>query len=216
MFIFDCPIGITGRKREIMSNKLVKNNGNFNVKTTGMVLDRFKGYPDSNIVNVSDSGIDVYVLMRKPSKNEIKQMRAGSEFKVKLLEMYGVIFFLLKFGNLEWSDAPYNVNLSTGVTYLQDVPDGSGYAVKIYLIDTSSGELVCQRLTSLDTCTSRELKEMVERQKALPFNKIEYAIAINNIYEMYLTMNLLEIKSSQDEIEKLYEDYKCRRFLGKK
>jgi len=207
MFIFDCPIGITGRKCEIMSN------GYFKDTDTGMVADKFIGYPDSNIVEVSDSGIDVYVLMRKPSKSEIKQISAGSEFKLKLLEMEGIIFFILKFGDLEWSDAPYSVHLSKGQTYLRDVPDGNGYAVTIYVIDTSSGELVLQRFTGLDTCTSRELKEIVERQKTLPFNKSEYAVTINNIYRTYSTMDLLELQSSQDEMLKIYEEYK--RFVEK-
>ena len=202
MFIFDCPIGITGRKCEIMSN------GYFKDTDTGMVADKFIGYSDSNIAEVSDSGIDVYVLMRKPSKSEIKQISAGSEFKLKLLEMEGVIFFLLKFGDLDWSDAPYNVHLGKGQPHLKDVPDGSGYAVRIYLIDTLSGELMRQRFTGLDTCTSRELKEMVGRQNALPFNKTEYAVAINNIYGMYSTMDLLEIKSAQDEMQKIYDEVK--------
>ena len=72
---------------------------------------------DKIVVDMTDSGLALYIVLNSPTKREIKEFRNGN-FQIKKCIMGSVIFFLYKFGRLQWMDAPYNVHLSNNLTRL--------------------------------------------------------------------------------------------------
>lgn len=178
---------MTSRKVDIMKN--------FKEFCCGQPIEGMKGRPDGCIVDVTDSGVSVSVLMNRPTPKEISQFEGGKDVKVKLLSVEDIIFFFLKIGDNNWMDAPYNVYLSENLTNLQKVVDGEGYAMHIMLIDTSTGKLVKQKLYKMPHNTSENLYEMIKKQCDMPFNIFNYDENIMAIYCSYSTEELLEFAS---------------------
>ena len=178
---------MTSRKVDIMKN--------FKEFCCGQPIEGMKGRPDGCIVDVTDSGVSVLVLMNRPTPKEISQFEGGKGVKVKLLSLRGIIFFIIKVGDNGWMDAPYNVHLSKNLTNLQKVVDGEGYAMHIMLIDTSTGKLVKQKLYKMPHNTSENLYEMIKKQCDMPFNIFNYDENIMAIYCSYSTEELLEFAS---------------------
>ena len=165
---------------------------NFKEFCCGQPIEGMKGRPDGCIVDVTDSGVSVLVLMNRPTQKEICQFESGKWVKVKLLSLRGIIFFLLKMGDNKWMDAPYNVHLSKNLTNLQKPVDGEGYAMHIMLIDTFTGKLVKQKIYGMPHNTSENLYEMIKKQCDMPFNIFNYDENIMAIYCSYSTEELLE------------------------
>lgn len=160
---------------------------NFKEFCCGQPIEGMKGRPDGCIVDVTDSGVSVLVLMNRPTQKEICQFESGKDLKVKLLSMRGIIFFLLKMGDNKWMDAPYNVHLSKNLTNLQKPVDGEEYAMHIMLIDTFTGKLVKQKIYGMLHDTSKHLYKMVMEQRKKFLNKEEYEENIRDIYGVYST-----------------------------
>lgn len=168
---------------------------NFKEFCCGQPIEGMKGRPDGCIVDVTDSGVSVLVLMNRPTQKEICQFESGKDVKVKLLSMRGIIFFLLKMGDNKWIDAPYNVHLSKNLTNLQKPVDGEGYAMHIMLIDTATGNLEKQKLYGMSHGTSNNLYKMVMEQSDMTFNERKYGENIMEIYRLYSTNKLLKFAS---------------------
>ena len=66
---------------------------------------------DGGILNISQNGITLEVYFNTPTKSEVKDFSAESEFKVGLFKKDGILFMLTKFGNSNWMDAPYSIRL---------------------------------------------------------------------------------------------------------
>ena len=155
---------------------------NFKEFCCGQPIEGMKGRPDGCIVDVTDSGVSVLVLMNRPTQKEICQFESGKDLKVKLLSMRGIIFFLLKMGDNKWMDAPYNVHLSKNLTNLQKPVDGEEYAMHIMLIDTFTGKLVKQKIYGMPYDTSKQLYKMVMEQRKKFLSKEKYEENIRDIY----------------------------------
>ena len=168
---------------------------NFKEFCCGQPIEGMKGRPDGCIVDVTDSGVSVSVLMNRPTPKEISQFEGGKDVKVKLLSVEDVIFFFLKIGDNNWMDAPYNVYLSENLTNLQKVVDGEGYAMHIMLIDTFTGKLVKQKIYGMPHDTSKNLYKMVMEQRKKFLNKEKYEENIKDIYGAYSTKKLLKFAS---------------------
>lgn len=178
---------MTSRKVDIMKN--------FKEFCCGQPIEGMKGRPDGCIVDVTDSGVSVLVLMNRPTPKEISQFEGGKGVKVKLLSLRGIIFFIIKVGDNGWMDAPYNVHLSKNLKKLQKVVDGEGYAMHIMLIDTFTGKLVKQKLYGMPHDTSKNLYKMVMEQRKKFLNKEKYEENIKDIYGTYSTKKLLKFAS---------------------
>lgn len=76
----------------------------------GTIIENKINSPEGVQVNMSDSGIDVLVLLREPSNDEIGVFEAKQmPFQMKLAVEGDVIFFLFKFGEMPWMDAPFRI-----------------------------------------------------------------------------------------------------------
>lgn len=104
----------------------------------------------------------------------------------------GVIFLLIKFGNLEWMDMPYNVVLGP-LDPLQKIEnDNEGYAMTIILADTYTGKIEALILHGMSNKTSKEFYKLIEEQKRINQTINEYNQNLNAVYQSYSTKDLLK------------------------
>lgn len=165
---------------------------NFTFFSRDTPIPEFIGKPDTINVQLDDCGLSIYVFMRRPNSSEIKNCSASSDLKVRLLMKSGIIFFLIKFGDLPWMDAPYTVHLSKNLTHLIDIPDNTGYFATVLLVDTATGKPAVIRGVTIDTSVSRLLNKMIQEQKELPFDHNVHNATIQSIYSKYSTKELLK------------------------
>lgn len=161
--------------------------------TVGKVYEEAIGYQEGILFDVNDSGILVKVFFENPTNNEIEQFNADMPFEMKLVELRNIIFPLLKFGNLQWMDAPYSVHLSKNLDHLEVPTEGNGLAMQIALYDTHTGKLCNNRVIGLSTKMSKKLIKIINEQKQKPFDRREYDRNIRDVYATYPTKKLLQM-----------------------
>ncbi|MCQ4924936.1 hypothetical protein NE686_17675 [Tissierella carlieri] len=103
----------------------------------------------------------------------------------------GIIFFLSKFGDMGWMDAPFRVALSPDLTTLQELNEDMGYSCSIILADSLNGEVKVLRFISFSTLFSIKLKEAIEDQFVDFFDKDKYSLKLRNIMSAYTTENMV-------------------------
>lgn len=162
-----------------------------NLKVGTILSDRIGCY-DGVQIDVNDMGVDILVCLSSPTDAEKNIFNDDCPFQMKLATEDNIIFFLLKFGNMPWMDAPYNINLSKNLTELPKIEDGMGLAARVYLIDTSTGKIEAIRLLGLSTNISRMLIRLIEEQRNMPFNISEYVNKIREIYSKKPTKQLVK------------------------
>ena len=163
----------------------------------GQVLPNFKTCQDGVYVDFTDVGISIIVLCNKPSSKEIQQYSDSSNAQVKVIHHMGVIFFLMKFGNLPWMDAPYNVNASLNAT-LSDVPHyirdvTKGYVIHLMVVDTATGTIVKMRTFALDHAESNKLCTYMRKQAKDDSPAIFFDLWLDTIYSNLRTEDLLSL-----------------------
>lgn len=105
---------------------------------------------------------------------------------MSFLAKENVLIMLMKFGAMDWMDAPYTPHLSRNLTHLPEkVLPGEGLAVHLLLFDTATGELKRQRLFSLRDQLSNDLIQETLRLLRNPFNMAAYNADIYKAYQYY-------------------------------
>lgn len=153
-----------------------------------------KIYQECVVFNFDPSGPILYIFFNKPTDKEIQQIK-NDKFEIGLYTQDEIIFILSKFGDLDWMDSPYSVHLSPAVE-LEQSKGKQGYGLNVLLVDASSGIIRAIRLIGLSNEFSCKLKDAMERQKTMSFNKIDYDQKINRIYSKYNTDNLVNLSST--------------------
>lgn len=159
----------------------------------GKVYQEVIGHQEGMLFDVDDSGIMVKVFFENPTNNEIKQFDVDKPFEMKLVELRNIIFPLLKFGNLQWMDAPYSVHLSKNLTHLEVPTEETGLAMHIALYDTHTGKLCSNRIIGLSTNMSKKLIKIINEQKQKTFDRKEHDRNIRNVYAAYPTKKLVQM-----------------------
>ena len=149
------------------------------------------------VVHVADDGINIIIGFNNPTTEELSSVKSNSPFELRLYDYKGVIFFLMKFGSMNWMDAPYNVHLSRNLTELMTPGEDGGYAIHIMFFDSRTGELKSNRLVSMSNAQSHLLYKLIQEQKDRPFSKIEHDMTIANIYGRMTTKQMLNGAYSQ-------------------
>lgn len=151
-----------------------------------------KGHVEGCRFDISDSGATLIFYYDRPTKMELENFKPEKPFEMRMMEFSNTIIFLLKFGNLNWMDAPYTPHLSKDLTCL-DLREGEGLAITIMLFDTSNGELKQIRLMSLSYEFTMRIKNGIEKLMRMPFDKMSYYNNINRIFSAYSTNALVKM-----------------------
>lgn len=146
-------------------------------------------YKEGCVFDINDSSCNLIIRFITPSNNEVNAIKQG-RFKCWYYTEKEAIFMLFKLEGIEWMDSPYSVELSKNLTKIQEINNGQGLALNIYLIDANTGILKAMRLVGLPTAFSRKLRAVIERQRSMPFEN--YYQTINEVYRKYTTKKLVE------------------------
>lgn len=144
--------------------------------------------------DISDTGAKLIVYFDKPTQDEVENFKAEKRFEMRLVEFSEVMMFLVKFGSLNWMDAPYTPYLSPGLSEIC-TEEGKGLGVTIMLFDTASGRLESMRLVSLSEKFTERISNAVNELKRKPFNNLAYNNSLNNLFMRYSTDDLVKMSS---------------------
>lgn len=148
-----------------------------------------KRIPEGMVFNFDQESGFLRIIFDNPLDSEIREINEG-KIKLGLLDEAGIIFFFIKFGELPWLDAPYNVEFSQSFELKELTDPKTGYALQIVLIDGMTGIVQALKLIELPYETSKRFKELVEKQKKTQIK--DYEAVLNRIYSKYETEALVE------------------------
>lgn len=148
--------------------------------------------------DIDDNGANLFIYFNNPTNEEIKEITKGY-IKLGYYKEGNVILMLFKFGNQQWMDAPYSIHLSKNLSTLQEVTEGKGYAVNVYLVNASNGILEGIRLVGMNNRISKMLREDLIKQKEMSFEN--YDINLQNIFRKYSTRVLVSMSKVVSNLE---------------
>lgn len=157
--------------------------------------------------DLTDTGANLILKFRNPTPNERRAVKSGvAQFRFAVVD--DIIFFLSRFGTLNWMDAPYNAYLSrisaeswedSAYKHFLGQPEGGipgetkGLALFVALVDSNTGILAAQRLIGLSTEFSSRLIWAVAAQPEIP----DYHACLARVMREYPTSRLLDISVAQ-------------------
>jgi hypothetical protein len=125
---------------------------------------------------------------------EIQSVKNGKH-QFKVIDLDGVIFWLIKLGTMEWMDVPYSPHLDSDII-IPDIPDGTGLAIQIILVEATTRIVKVLRLVTAPTNVSRAFLKDVQAELQQPFNFNEYGLKVQKIYASYSTAALVKMTST--------------------
>lgn len=141
--------------------------------------------------DMTDSGAVMTVFYSAPNSKEIQNFKTGA-VKIALTVRSGIIFLLIKFGDMAWMDMPYTVHLSPRLTSLQALESTQGYGLTVVLVDRATGTIKALRLLGLPNRFSNEFRKLAVEQQSQDFSPVSYDRALNSVYNNYSTADLLK------------------------
>lgn len=159
----------------------------------GQVVDNFKHHSEEVYFDIADDGATMLVFFQSPTADEIEQFKAGKNFEIRFVELYGIIMITAKIGNLNWMDAPYTPHLSKNLTKFQLPNEGQGLGLTLILVDAITGEIKHIRLLGLSEIFTKRLFGVVMEHNVKPFDKEVYNNSLNRIFSTYQTNQIVKL-----------------------
>lgn len=145
---------------------------NYSVFKVGQVYAPAVGKGEGVKFTLSSGGAMLLYAFDNPTSEEVAQMKSGKDFEIRYTEMNGILWITSKCGNLEWTDAPYNPRLSSGLPG-SDFDEGEGLALTLVMIDARTGIVKSTRLIGLGTSFSHYLCEKAMEIREQPMTIAE-------------------------------------------
>lgn len=122
------------------------------------------GKPEGTQLHISPAPcnnlVEFIINFQKPTKAEIRDFREGT-IKVRLFEDEGLLFLLVKMGDQNWFDVPFEPRLHDSFE-LDAMPPSYGYPMLTILCDVPSGIVVSIRQTAWTSEFSNIFKTAVD------------------------------------------------------
>jgi len=120
-----------------------------------------------------------------PTIKEIEEVKNGpAEFGLFVED--NVIFFLYKFGTMQWSDAPFSIHLIPEHERVIPGPKHGLHAIlNIVLVDANNGLIEVLRASTLSPEFTTALEKAIQEQSSKPFDATEHQKSIDRAYKMY-------------------------------
>lgn len=155
----------------------------------GKVYPEFATGEEGPSCAMTDNGLIVVVKMQGITAREEAQFKAGTPMEIRFVSVRGAFFFLFRFGEMDWMDAPFSPHLAPAFK-LDDVADGQGYSCTVMLVDSKTGELRSLRLMGLGTDFCRALKKELGALPAMP--TLDYYYTLDAVIVTYPTATLVK------------------------
>lgn len=156
----------------------------------GKVYPEFATGEEGPSCAMTDNGLMVVVKMPGITAWEEAQFKAGTPMELRFVSVRGVFFFLLRFGDMDWMDAPFSPHLAPAFK-LDDLADGQGYSCTVMLADSKTGELRSLRLIGLGTGFCLALKKELRALPAMP--TLDYYYTLDAVMAAYPTAALAKL-----------------------
>lgn len=140
-----------------------------------------------------DGGFVLTCACSRPTSKEKQAFKNGvAQFGLAVVN--DVIFFLSRFGTLNWMDSPFNRHLyyDNRMSRLEVPGPTQGYGLHVMLIDSATGILASQRLIGLEHNLSMRLREAIINQPEIP----DYDQRLQLTMAKYTTMDLVALAKS--------------------
>lgn len=181
--------------------------------TVGQAHLSFKNQPEGCKFDIMNTGGVMLLLYSNPSELEIKNISKGI-VKLGFIEIDNIIFMVSKFGNCDWQDSPYHIDLSQLLTKLvMHIGNEDGLPLYITLADTRTGivkvlrtvnmpveMLECLKIAIIDQRTNSEWLRVRDHPDTVVFRIAfdRYDARINNIYSRYSVNKLVSMAKIYD------------------
>lgn len=150
----------------------------------GKVYPEIVGHTEGCHFDIADDGATLAVYFNRPTAKEIENFKSDKKFEIRLIDFPDTMMFLVKFGSLNWMDAPYTPHLSKNLTNIK-TEQGKGLATTIMLFDTSTGKLEALRLVGFSEKFTNNIKNSVENLLKCPFDKGQYGMYLGTLFSRY-------------------------------
>ncbi|MFW2487954.1 hypothetical protein [Clostridium chromiireducens] len=128
--------------------------------------DGVSRYPEGVKFDIRDNECNLLLYAEEPTEKE-RLTIMKDDLKYGYFKEDNVIVMLFRFGNHQWIDIPYSVNMSRKVVGLKEISEVSGYLFNIYIINAKTGIIEEIRTVELDPIFSKKLREDIEEQSKL-------------------------------------------------
>ena len=183
-----CEIRI---KKEEIKNEKNKKFGCSHFETGAAFPKVFTPTPEGAHLEF-DGSFQLLCKFSRPTAKEKNAFKSGvPQFDLAIVDDF--MFFLARFGTLNWMDAPFNIHLypDNRGRLLEEPGPTQGYSIHVMLIDSATGILVQQRLIGLDHDLSMRLREAIINQPVIP----DYEKRLQSIMAQHSTMDLVALAS---------------------
>lgn len=155
-------------------------------------------YPEGTEFNFANGIYQLNFYMANPRVEEIQAIKKG-EAKFKILFENDILFLIVSFGKLPWSDAPYHWAILPEKlkTSPEQIAEGMGIALETILVDAETGIVRAIRVNGLPNKLSREIVKAIEQQIANPIDRQDYSHRIDAIYGRYPTTEAMFKKAER-------------------
>lgn len=146
-------------------------------------------HPEAVEYNYHDAGHELRLIWRDPSAREIEAVRRGAA-RFALYTHRDVVFFLYRFGEMPWSDAPFSWHLVPEGR--RRVPERAGpetrALLQVQLIESRSGTVLALRTLTLSPEFTRLLHAAIRRQSEAPWpGRASYDAQLHEAYRRFPT-----------------------------
>lgn len=170
--------------------------------------DDYKFSKDSSATqfNLTVNGPQLDIYCCEPNEEVIAQYRRGAA-KFALYENNGLVYFLSKFGDNGWMEAPFHAAMNpphlTGVPF--DYVEGiHHFGLSVTLQDISSDATYGARLVTLSKAMTARLVAVAKMQSAVPITRQDYESRIQGTFSRYTAsqmarMAVVRCRGGEDE-----------------
>lgn len=145
--------------------------------------------PEGCQFDMTDSGAIMILCYANPTEKEILEHKADKPLEIRLSRFDSTLILTAKFGSLPWVEFPYHPQLTTCTT-MEDLEEGQGYAVQIFVANCVTGELKNIRLISLSTAFSKSLRNAHNSMLSAEFNPATYDSYLAALFKSYKTSDI--------------------------
>lgn len=148
---------------------------------------------DEVIFEMTDGGGLLLIKLNSPTSDEKKAIKNGVA-QFKFAEINGIIFFLSRFGTMNWMDAPFHRQFSSMSEFARP-NENEGLLLHIMLIDARTGIMAAQRVVGLQHNFTNALLDTIAAQPSI---NVFFDVVLSEIYNKYTTYDMLKMAIAEN------------------
>lgn len=155
------------------------------VYSVGEKYDEFKKQEELTIqLHYRDNYWEMLVALHGITREEVKNLQYGNlQFALTVID--DCLFLLMKAGQFEWMDFPFEPRLHHRKFEFYDFAQGEGAPLHMFIADGKTGKLMAMRAVGLGNSISNALSQKCRELQEKPFDEMLYRQKVDKIYRKY-------------------------------